>query len=510
MKKIIILRGHQGSGKSTYAKELFNKFKAEYNNALIYEVSYDDILVKENGGEYIWTPENITNAMNIAWNEYREFVKAHGSRDENILVVHSATNKTLKAFKSYIDYAKKRGYKVEVIRLTSFFDNTHNCSAKIVADAFIKIDQNPIKDEIILPCQKGPSDEILAEIELYKRANELVKNEATNSYVNINYIFANSNKIKSRRSDQYPELSTYKYANKVFYNNEFDDALLELRGLVLDDEGNIIVRPFNKAFNLCEREAKNSKYPIKLDANDHFNAILKINGFLGCATYVSKDEFEGKSFNNKVLFSTTGSLDSSFVQMAKEHLEKYQNLFVAKPNYTFLFEIVDEKDPHIIEEELGEYLLACRDVLTGELVNQDELRHFVGEISKSDDILKQIKFPQIFHNIAFKEIQKIGFSAMHEGFVVYDLDFKEIVFKLKTPFYLITKFIGRKKDLNKMLMGLKDHKVDGNFIQKYSIDEEFFPLIEHLSKNIDEVLVLGEQGRIAYIRNFLIKFYKEI
>ena len=66
MKKIIILRGHQGSGKSTYAKELFNKFKAEYNNALIYEVSYDDILVKENGGEYIWTPENITNAMNIA------------------------------------------------------------------------------------------------------------------------------------------------------------------------------------------------------------------------------------------------------------------------------------------------------------------------------------------------------------------------------------------------------------------------------------------------------------
>ena len=109
------------------------------------------------------------------------------------------------------------------------------------------------------------------------------------------------------------------------------------------------------------------------------------------------------------MFSTTGSLDSSFVQMAKEHLEKYQNLFVAKPNYTFLFEIVDEKDPHIIEEELGEYLLACRDVLTGELVNQDELRHFVGEISKSDDILKQIKFPQIFRNIAFKEIQKIGF-----------------------------------------------------------------------------------------------------
>ena len=97
---------------------------------------------------------------------------------------------------------------------------------------------------------------------------------------------------------------------------------------------------------------------------------------------------------------------------------------LSKPNYTFLFEIVDEKDPHIIEEELGEYLLACRDVLTGELVNQDELRHFVGEISKSDDILKQIKFPQIFRNIAFKEIQKIGFSAIHEGFVVYDLDLK--------------------------------------------------------------------------------------
>ena len=67
MKKLIILRGHQGSGKSTYAKQLLKGFELSYFGAATFEVSYDDTLVRENDGKYIWTPENITSAMEIAW-----------------------------------------------------------------------------------------------------------------------------------------------------------------------------------------------------------------------------------------------------------------------------------------------------------------------------------------------------------------------------------------------------------------------------------------------------------
>lgn len=206
------------------------------------------------------------------------------------------------------------------------------------------------------------------------------------------------------------------------------------------------------------------------------------------------------------MYSTTGSLDSWFANTVREHLEKYENLFISKPNHTFMFEIVDERDPHVIPEYPGEYILACRDVSSGRLLSRLEISSLVSEAGDANRRIEEIMFPQIWYGISFKELQKLNKISRFEGFVVYDLDFKEIVFKLKTPLYLITKFLGRRKDLGKLLSELKDHKVTSSFINKYSIDEEFFPLIEHLSKNIQYVLSLDEQGRMAYIREFLATF----
>ena len=503
MKKLIVLRGHQGSGKSTYAKQLLKGFELSYFGAATFEVSYDDTLVIENDGKYIWTPENITSAMEIAWKEYMEFVKDHIKKDENVLVVHSATNRTLKSFKKYIDFAKARKYEIEIIRLSDFYENEHNCSDRIVAETFVTIEQNPVEGEVILPCTVPPRGELLRAIERLRQASIPQLNKYSGSYVTQDYILVNQGKLRANRSQQYPGLRTFKYSSKVFFDNDFDNAMLELRGLVLDDEYNMVVRPFIKAFNLSEREAKGSKFPLKVKNEDRFNAIKKINGYLGCATYIDRKDFEGKEFNKKVLYSTTGSLDSWFANVAKEHLEKYENLFKAKPNHTFMFEIVDKRDPHIIPETEGEYLLACKSVITGDMLTPIELNALVTNLSRTDKILQEIAFPQVFVNISFEELEELNARAKFEGFVVYDLDYKEIVFKLKSPYYLITKFLGRKKDLDKMLKELSEHKLNGAFIAKYGIDEEYFPLIEYLNKNIEEVLKLDEQGRISYIREFL-------
>ena len=168
-----------------------------------------------------------------------------------------------------------------------------------------------------------------------------------------------------------------------------------------------------------------------------------------------------------------------------------------------MFEIVDKRDPHIISEKEGEYLLACKSVVTGDMLTPIELSHLVTNLSKVDKALQEIIFPQVIADISFKELKELNAKAKFEGFVVYDLNYKEIVFKLKSPYYLITKFLGRKKDLDKMLKELSKKRLNSEFISKYSIDEEYFPLIEHLNANIDEVLKLDEQCRIKYIREFL-------
>ena len=505
MKRLIILRGHQGSGKSTYAKGLIAHFLEENPDGYAHEVSYDDILVEQNNGTYNWNPETIKEAQNEAWERFREFVKAHGSRDNETLIVHSATNRTEKSFRRYVEYAIKRGYKVEIERLTSFFDNVHNCSPRVVAETYAVIEQNPIEGELILPCLKEPSEEIKTELDSFK----IRLDPKNNSYVNQGYLNVyEGNKVRGKRSSLYPELTTYKYTNRVFFDNDFDDALLELRGLTMDDNGNIVIRPFNKAFNLSEREAINSKYPLKPKDDDKFNAIKKINGFLGCATFVSSNKYMGKSFNNKILYSTTGTLDSDYAVMVERHLTKYEELFKAYPNHTFLFEIVDVSDPHIIEEVEGEYFLACRDVESGKLINQNELRSIIASwVEKDSSIYGQIKLPDVWEHLSFKELKDMNKAAKHEGFVLYDESYSEIIFKLKTPYYLITKFLGRNKKLEAMIKELKKKRADSAFIQKYSIDEEFFPLIDYLSEHIDEVIALDQQGRIEFIRNYLTELY---
>lgn len=503
MKKLIILRGHQGSGKSTYAKKLISEFKQNFKDGCAFEVSYDDTLVRQNGGKYLWSPETIKVAMETAWREYMSFIKNHIRKNEDVLIVHSATNRSLKAFKKYVESAKARGYEVEIIRLSDFYENEHNCSDKIVAETFITLEQNPVKGEIILPCQKPPRAELLGIIQNLRGASKLTLNKDTGSYVTQNYLTLNQGKIRATRSIMYPQLRTFKYSNKVFFDNDFDNAMLELRGLVLDDDYNMVVRPFIKAFNLSERQAKNSKFPFEANSDEHFAAVKKINGYLGCATYVDRDIFKNQDFNKSVLYSTTGSLDSWYANTAKEHLKKYESLFKTMPNYTFMFEIVDERDPHIIKETFGEYLLACRNVLNGEMLHQNKLRDLVKNLSKVNRGLRGILFPEMLVNVSLEQIQEFSKEARFEGFVVYDLGFKEILFKIKSPYYLITKFLGRRKDLNKMLEELSKRKLDGNFISKYSIDEEYFPLIEYLSENINEVIKFSEQEKIGYIRKFL-------
>jgi RNA ligase len=45
-------------------------------------------------------------------------------------------------------------------------------------------------------------------------------------------------------------LTIWNYTEKVQYEGLWDDVTLQTRGLVTDDKGNVVARPFRKFFNI--------------------------------------------------------------------------------------------------------------------------------------------------------------------------------------------------------------------------------------------------------------------
>jgi hypothetical protein len=69
--------------------------------------------------------------------------------------------------------------------------------------------------------------------------------------------------------------------------------------------------------------------------------------------------------------------------------------------------------------------------------------------------------------------------------------------KLKTPYYLITKFLGRIKGdkLASMMHNIEQFK--------RSIDEEYYDLVDHIANHLDQFKTWDHQMRIQFIRQYL-------
>ena len=299
----------------------------------------------------------------------------------------------------------------------------------------------------------------------------MLNNQSVKEYVE------SSNLVQVKEFDNYEGLKMLKYKNKVFYNNLWDEFLEDMRGTVVSDDYTPIVMPFKKIYNWGERGSE-------IPGDEEVVAVRKVNGFMFALTYVPEVD--------RVIPSTTGSLNSEFIKRGLDYVS--EDLALNLRNFffnsgvlmTWLFEVVHPDDPHVIPEEEGIYLLEGREVLwNGEETKDQEFL---------DDLAEALgaKRPEWFKT-KFRDLVESLPSQQHEGFVVHG---KEQTLKLKTPFYLTTKFLGRMKD-EKFERGLGD----GSLKQK--MDEEFYPLIDKLSEDREKFLSLDQQGRMAYIREFL-------
>ncbi len=252
------------------------------------------------------------------------------------------------------------------------------------------------------------------------------------------------------KEKKYPNgLSVFKYSRKVFYDALWntDPLLLEARGMVLDADGNKVIWPFTKVFNYGENGTT-------LSPDTEVIAPRKVNGFMASVT----------RYHDEILVSTTGTLDSIYVDYAKEMLADV-DLDYVPADFTFLFEIVHQADPHIIAEESGAYLIGMRDHATGKMAHEiglDAMSYHMGA-----------RRPEVIFG-RFEDILSHTKGCKHEGYMIRLDGSEEIVMKIKSPYYLTKKFIMRMSEKK------VDYLFDSTVEFKQNTAEEFYGVVDHI------------------------------
>lgn len=277
-----------------------------------------------------------------------------------------------------------------------------------------------------------------------------------------NYVNSNPQLVTKRSIGL--DLYLLKYKNQVFFKNAFNQFLEECRGTIVDRDFNLVSYPFKKIYNYGI-ESRAPRIPLSTTVT----AYRKINGFFAAATWHNKD----------LLVSTTGTIDSEFAHMAREHLgDSVTEECKQNPNFTYLFEICDPRDPHIIMEAPGAYYLGRREKVWRSLLDHSNLE----TIGTRINCFTPDKF-----ECSLRELMDQVKIVPHEGFVWFTNS--GISAKIKSPFYLVQKALARKKDILSL--------------NKKIIPEEYYPLVDHLLEINSEFSLLTEQERLSYIRNYL-------
>ena len=300
-------------------------------------------------------------------------------------------------------------------------------------------------------------------------------------------------KLVKAHFDESGLLKIYKYSSSVFYNNLWDKGgypLLKARGIVVDISGKIVQHPFDKVFNYHENGAGED-----IPMNEEVQYVQKLNGFLGNIGF--------NPFTKKILYTTTGSFDSPFVQYIKDfidrELENKLKKFFAKNKVTLSFEVIHSEDPHIIkypEHMFGLHLIGIRG-LSPKDKNWEE--------TEVDRVAEELGFRRPYHG--WKKLGDIIGelrTLKDEGFMIRKRNKEDkttdIVLKMKSPYYLTSKFIGR--------MGLGQIKFmfanPETFKSKIG-DEEFFPLVDKIVaiSSIEEFSNMEKNKRITFVRGIV-------
>jgi RNA ligase len=179
-------------------------------------------------------------------------------------------------------------------------------------------------------------------------------------------------------------ISIYNYSRKTQYEGKWDDITLKTRGLVLDNEGNVVAKAFDKFFNY--EELVGNKWVESKIPNEPFEVFEKMDGSLGILF----------NYNDEWILATKGSFTSDQAIRGMEILKKYRYEKLIK-GFTYLFEIIYPENRIVCEYDFEDLiLLAVVDNKDGyELRIHDDNIHLEG-----------IRFRNLYNNLGFKVVKK--------------------------------------------------------------------------------------------------------
>lgn len=235
---------------------------------------------------------------------------------------------------------------------------------------------------------------------------------------------------------------TANFTREAFQKGIWDSISLKARGLFLDTDGNVIIRGFDKFFNLDE-ESGYTVDDIKDKFVPPFVVSTKINGFLGlCSVY-----------KGEMIYASKKRLDSMhaniFRKLFEEKLtDEQKNTIKEICSYgsTALFEVCSPfEDPHCILEKEGVYLLGfvSNDISVSTNVSFDTGAAYECLRSLRPKTIKTYDADVLLTYLN-------GAKSTHlEGYVIRDRDGR--TFKYKTNYYLLKRALFKKEFDNKMV-----------------------------------------------------------
>ena len=125
-------------------------------------------------------------------------------------------------------------------------------------------------------------------------------------------------------------LTIYNYTDKVQWENLWDDITLMSRGLIVDDLGNIVARPFRKFFNLSE---------CKTIVTDDYEIFEKYDGSLGILLF----------YGENWILASRGSFTSEQAIKGKEILDRSCDYKLLDKNNTYCFEIIYRENKIVVD-----------------------------------------------------------------------------------------------------------------------------------------------------------------
>lgn len=256
------------------------------------------------------------------------------------------------------------------------------------------------------------------------------------------------------------------YTNSVQWNYLWDEYTEMCRGLIIDEEANIVSNPFPKFFTFTQDDETKE---WRTDGRDRLElpnttpiAFDKLDGSLGIQ-YIHDDDWGVATrgmFNSDIADFATDWIKSKF---AKEDFN---------PDWTYLYEIIYPENRIIVDygDRTELVLLSVRDTHTGEEMD------YISE-AKRLGLSYAESFPYSF-NEAIEHVKNFD-GLKNEGFVLlYPCGLRV---KLKTPDYLV-KFKAIERSSEKHIVKLI---IDGKIEELLdSFPDELYPEIHEISNRL--------------------------